>query len=196
MRVALYTRVSTKGPKNGRTQTPENQSRMLREFARTMNWDVVATFEDRESGAKARPQFTAMMDAAARREFDGVLVWSLDRFSREGIGKTCDHLRKLASYKVAFRSFSEPFLDSSGPFAELVTAIFSFFASFERQRTIERITAGLARARAEGKQLGRPRVIVNRDKIRQLHAEGLSHAKIAAKLKTSRGTVQRACKAA
>ena len=53
-----------------------------------MDWRVVAEYEDRESGTKDRPQFKAMMDAASRREFDTVLVWSLDRFSREGIGKT------------------------------------------------------------------------------------------------------------
>jgi DNA invertase Pin-like site-specific DNA recombinase len=121
-----------------------------------MGWRVVAEFENRESGAKSekdRPQFKVMMNAASRREFDMVLVWSLDRFSREGIAKTFDHLRRLGSYGVKFRSYSESFLDTTAEFGELVAAIFAFFASFERRRIAERIGAGLERARAQGTTL-------------------------------------------
>jgi DNA invertase Pin-like site-specific DNA recombinase len=106
-----------------------------------MDWRIAAEYEDRESGVKGekdRPQFKAMMDAASRREFDTVLVWSLDRFSREGIGKTFDHLRRLGSYGVKFRSYSESFLDTTAEFGELVAAIFAFVASFERRRIAER----------------------------------------------------------
>ena len=70
------------------------------------------------------------MEAASRREFDTVLVWSLDRFSREGIGRTFGHLKRLDSYGVKFRSYSESFLDTTAKFAELVVAIFAFVASF------------------------------------------------------------------
>ena len=139
-----------------------------------MDWRVVAEYEDRESGTKDRPQFKAMMDAASRREFDTVLVWSLDRFSREGIGKTFDHLRRLGSYGVKFRSYSESFLDTTAECGELVAAIFAFVASFERRRIAERIVAGLARARAEGTVLGRPRVPVNRTKVWRMADQGKS----------------------
>lgn len=163
-----------------------------------MDWTIVAQYEDRESGSKGekgRPQFKAMMEAASRREFDTILVFSLDRFSREGIGKTCGYLRRLAAYKVGFRSYSEQFLDTTGDFGELITAIFAFFASFERRRIIERISAGLERARAEGKTLGRPRLIVDRDRVRDLRADGHSIRAIAAKMKISNGTVQQIIRA-
>src|SRR5215469_7261102 len=156
-----------------------------------MGWRVVAEFEDRESGRKHRPQFKGMMDAASRREFDTVLVWSLDRFSREGIAKTFDHLRRLGSYGVKFRSFTESFLDTTAEFGELVAAIFAFFASFERRRIVERIGAGLERARAQGTTLGRPRIIVNRAKVRDLRTAGKSIREISRALKLSHGTVER-----
>ena len=193
-RVALYLRVSTKGTKSRREQTPENQRKQLLAFAEAMNWHVAAEYEDRESGTKSeneRAQFKAMMQAASRREFDTVLVWSLDRFSREGIGKTFDHLRRLGSYGVKFRSYSESFLDTTAEFGELVAAIFAFVASFERRRIIERIGAGLERAKAEGKTLGRPRVVVSREKVWSLRNDGKSIRDIAAALKLSKGTVQR-----
>ncbi|HTR35465.1 MAG TPA: recombinase family protein [Bryobacteraceae bacterium] len=200
MRTALYLRVSTKPAKSRKPtpgeQTVENQRIKLREFAKAMDWTIVAEYEDRESGAKAgRPGFTALMDAAARREFDAVLVWSLDRFSREGIGKTCDHLKRLAGYRVAFRSYSEPFLDTTGDFGELVAAIFAFVASFERKRIIERTLAGMERARRQGKLIGRPRSEVDRDLVLRLHhQEGVSIRRIAKELKTSATTVHRLLK--
>ena len=193
-RVALYLRMSTGGVKNGREQSPENQRKQLRAFADAMEWPIVAEYEDRESGAKGakdRPQFNALMEAASRREFDTVLVWSLDRFSREGIGKTFNHLKRLDSCGVKFRSYSESFLDTTAEFGELVAAIFAFVASFERKRIRERIAAGLARARAEGTALGRPRVVVNRAKVWTLHDQGKSIREIEAALKLSHGTVQR-----
>jgi DNA invertase Pin-like site-specific DNA recombinase len=93
-----------------RLKRPINQGPALLDFCKSMNWTVVAEYVEHESGPKKRATFDAMMNAASRREFDVVLVWSLDRFSREGIGKTCEHLRRLASYRVAFRSHQESFL--------------------------------------------------------------------------------------
>jgi DNA invertase Pin-like site-specific DNA recombinase len=194
-RAALYLRVSTRGVKNGREQSPENQRKQLRAFAEAMEWSIVAEYEDRESGAKGakeRPGFNALMEAASRREFDTLLVWSLDRFSREGIGKTFNHLKRLDSYGVKFRSYSESFLDTTAEFGELVAAIFAFVASFERKRIAERIAAGLARARVEGTTLGRPRVPVNRMRVWKLHDQGKSIRGISKALELSHGTVQRA----
>lgn len=190
MRVALYLRVSTKD------QAVENQRTKLREFAKMMNWKIAKEYADEESGTSAkRQQFLAMMDAASKREFDCILVWSLDRFSREGIGKTCDHLRKLASYKVTFRSFSEPFLDTTSDFAELVTAIFAFFAAFERKRIVERVHAGLDRARAKGtksgRAIGRPRLVVDKTKAHRLRRQGQTVRQVAAALDISTTSTQR-----
>src|SRR5579864_8043043 len=111
MRAALYLRVgTTHGNKpDGHDQTPENQSLRLREFATAVGWTIAAEFADSESEAKAdRTQFQAMMTAASKREFDVVLVWSLDRFSGEGLCKTLRHINTLVDYGVDFRSFSEP----------------------------------------------------------------------------------------
>jgi DNA invertase Pin-like site-specific DNA recombinase len=119
------------------------------------------------------------------------LVWSLDRFSREGIGKTFNHLKRLDSYGVKFRSYSESFLDTTAEFGELVAAIFAFVASFERKRIRERIAAGLARARAEGTSLGRPRVVVDRQKVWRLRDRGKSINDICELMGLSHGTVQR-----
>lgn len=94
MRVALYLRVSTRGAKNGKEQSVENQRAKLRQIAEANDWNVVAEYEDRESGSKdesKRPQFRAMLEAAKGREFDAVAVWALDRFSRQGIAKTFEY---------------------------------------------------------------------------------------------------------
>ena len=200
MRIALYLRVSTnnKLASGDPMQHLENQREKLAAYAQAMGWEIVREYSDRESGSKAtRPGFLALMDAASRHEFGLVLAWSLDRFSREGIGKTCEHLRRLAGYKIAFRSLNEPFLDTGGEFGELVTAIFAFFASFERKRIIERTVAGMDRARRQGKHVGRPGALIDRTRLSRLrYDEGLSLRQIAAKTGIPLTTVQRALKGA
>lgn len=197
MRVALYLRVSTRGAKGGREQTVENQRRKLLEIAAAHDWQVVAEFSDQESGAKAeakRPGFRAMMEAAQSREFDAVAVWALDRFSREGVAKTFEHLQRLHRYKVRFYSKSEPFLSTvfhqDGEMGELLLSLFAFIAGFERRRIVERINAGLDRARAAGTTLGRPKKIFRRDQVVTLKEQGLSLRQIAARLQVSKGTIQ------
>jgi len=103
MKVALYLRVSTD------KQETENQAVQLREFAGKQGWQVVREYTDYESGAKAeRTQLKQMFDDASRRKFDLVLFWALDRLSREGVYHTLQHLNRLESYGVGFRSFTEP----------------------------------------------------------------------------------------
>ncbi len=178
-RAALYARVST----SDHGQDPENQLLELRRFATAQGWDVTAEFVEYESGASSsRPQFQAMMAAAARREFDVLVFWSLDRLSREGAGKTLQILNQLTSWGVAYRSFTEPYLDSAGVFSEAIIAILATLAKQERVRLQERIKAGLARARengtASGREIGRPRIILDRDRVASLRAQGLSWSKI------------------
>jgi DNA invertase Pin-like site-specific DNA recombinase len=155
MRVAIYARVST-----GKQDT-ENQAAQLREFASGQGWDVVAEFTDVVSGMKderQRPQFKRMFESASRREFDLVLFWALDRFSREGVLPTLHHLQRLDGYGVAWRSFTEQYLDSTGVFKDAVISIMATIARQENIRRSERIRAGLARTKAQGTKLGRPRV--------------------------------------
>lgn len=161
MTAALYLRVGT--PRNKpdvNDQTPENQSLRLRKFATAVGWTVTAEFADSESGLEAdRTQFQAMMTAASKREFDVVLVWSLDRFSGEGLCKTLRHINTLVDYGVDFRSFREPFIDTTSEFGDLVRSILAFFTAFERKHLSERIRAGHDRIRAQGKAIGRPRTM-------------------------------------
>jgi DNA invertase Pin-like site-specific DNA recombinase len=160
-----------------------------------MNWPIVAEYEDRESGSKSekdRPKFKAMLEAASKREFDVLLFWSLDRFTREGMVEALTTLKRLNDYGVKYRSLQEPYIDTTNPFGDLLAAFVAKIAQLERERIRERIYAGLERAKAEGKELGRPRLAVDRTKIRRLRAEGLSVRAIAQKTGYSHGTVQRA----
>jgi DNA invertase Pin-like site-specific DNA recombinase len=187
MRCAIYSRVSTD------KQDTENQLSQLRAFCPTQGWELVNTFTDTCTGSKSdRPGFNAMMTAASQRQFDVVLFWSLDRLSREGALKTLQHLNRLTEYGVGYRSFCEPYLDSTGMFKDAVIAILATIAKQERARIIERTKAGLAIARRKGVTLGRPRVNVDAKRAAKLREEGKSYREIAEKLKTSADTVRRA----
>ncbi len=154
--VAIYSRVSTD------KQDATNQLAQLRDFAAKQRWAIHAEYVDEAvSGTKAganRAAFSRMMQDASQRKFDLLLFWSLDRLSREGVGATLDYLNRLSSWGVAFRSFSEPYLDSLGVFKDAVLAILACIAKQERIRISERTKAGLDRARRQGKRLGRPSV--------------------------------------
>src|ERR1039458_8010006 len=155
MNIALYSRVSTKD----KGQDVENQLKQLREFCAKQEWHVVAQYIDHASGNRSdREQFLAMFSAASRREFDCVLFWSLDRFSREGVYETLQYLQRLTSCGVGYRSFTEQYLDSCGFFRDAVISILATIAKQERVRLSERTLAELARARAQGRVGGRPRV--------------------------------------
>lgn len=155
MKIAIYQRVSTS------KQDPENQAAQLRDFAQRQRWNVTHDFTDIVSGSKSerdRPQFKRLMEAASRREFDLVLFWALDRFSREGVLPTLHHLQRLDSYGIAWRSYTEQYLDSTGIFKDAVISIMATIAKQENIRRSERIVAGLQRARRNGSRLGRPQV--------------------------------------
>src|SRR5215472_8299636 len=155
MRVALYARVSTKD----KGQETENQLCQLREFADRNGWRIVAEYIDYESGkASDRAQFQQMFNAASKRQFDVLLFWSLDRLSREGVLPTLQHLQRLTSYSIGYRSFTEQYFDSCGIFRDAVIAIVATVAKQERIRISEWVRAGLTTARNKGKRLGRPRV--------------------------------------
>jgi DNA invertase Pin-like site-specific DNA recombinase len=137
-----------------------------------------------------------MLACASQRRFDLLLFWSLDRFSREGALETLQYLNRLSSWGVAFRSFTEPYLDSIGVFKDAVIAILGSVAKQERVRISERVHAGLARARAQGtksgKPIGRPKAVFARDQVVKLRLQGLSWREISKRTRTSVSSARRA----
>jgi DNA invertase Pin-like site-specific DNA recombinase len=191
MRVAIYARVSSKG---GRQDT-DNQLRQLRAFAVSQSWTMVQEFVDRQSASTAdREQFQLMFQSASVRGFDVLLFWSLDRLSREGTVATLNHLQRLNSYGVGYRSYTEQYLDSTGMFREAVVGILAAVAKQERVRLSERTIAGLQRARAQGRIGGRPRTEHDprtMAKLATLRLSGVSIRRIATELGLSKTTVAR-----
>jgi len=187
-RIAIYSRVSTKD----KGQDTENQLRQLREFCAKQGYDIAFEYVDHASGKRGdRDAFQQMFAAASRREFDMVLFWALDRFSREGVFKTLQHLERLTSYGIGYRSFTEQYLDSCGMFRDAVIGILAAVAKQERVRLSERTVAGLERARAHGRIGGRPRVICDRNRVLELRNAGKSLGQIAAEFGLSKTTVSR-----
>jgi DNA invertase Pin-like site-specific DNA recombinase len=191
LRAALYARVSKKDGK----QDTENQLRQLRDFAGKMDWEVVHEYVDRASGKRGdRKQFQKMFAAASKREFDVLLFWSLDRLSREGTVQTLNHLERLNSYGVNYRSYTEQYLDSTGIFKEAVIGILAAVAKQERVRISERVVAGLERARAQGRIGGRPKAEDDHKlvaKVKHLHKGGASLRQIAAGAEVAVNTVRK-----
>ena len=143
MTTALYARVSTREKQEAATQLQQ-----LRRYAKRQGWKVVGEYVDKESGAKAeRPQFKRLFADASQGKFDVALFWSLDRFSREGVLKTLQHLQRLTDYGCKWKALTQEYLDSTGPFADAIVAIMAALAQQERQIIRERVKAGLQRAR-------------------------------------------------
>lgn len=149
VRAAIYARVSTND------QTTENQLLELRRYCEARGW-TATEYVDTKSGAKdRRPGLDTLMAAARRRQFDALLVWRLDR-----LGRNLHHLvtciEELTALGIAFVSLNEG-IDTNTPAGRLQLHLLAAIAQFERDRIRERVHAGLARARAQGKRLGRPR---------------------------------------
>jgi DNA invertase Pin-like site-specific DNA recombinase len=188
LKVAIYARTSTD---DGR-QELTNQTRELHAYAERMGWKVVGEYLDQVSGRKAdRPQFQAAMKDARKRKFDVLLFWSLDRLSREGVLKTLLILNQLTGYGVKYRSLQEQWIDSLGAFSDAIVGILATVAKFEADRMSSRVCSGLARARAEGKVLGRPKAVLDRNKLAKMRAEGMSLREIGAATGRSAMTIQR-----
>jgi DNA invertase Pin-like site-specific DNA recombinase len=188
-RVALYARTSL-GADRG--QNPETQLVALRAWAERLGVEVVAEYVDQMSGTRAdRGGLRALLDAAHRRQFDGVLIWALDRLSREGIGPMASYLERFKAAGVAVKSHQESWLDTESPVTDLLLAVFAWVARQERERIRERVKAGIARARASGRRFGRPRAIVDAGRVQQLLNQGLSVREIARQTGHSRATLTR-----
>ena len=187
-RTALYARVSTSN--NG--QSPEMQLRELREYCERRGWIVAGEYVDTGiSGAKdRRPELDRLMDDAHRRRFDLVAVWKFDRFAR-----SVSHLlRALDTFRVLgieFVSLSES-LDTATPAGRMVFTVLGAVAELERSLIAERVRAGIRNARAKGKRLGRPRVVVDAARIATLRAAGRSWSEICDETGLTKETAQRA----
>src|SRR5262245_42112797 len=183
--VALYIRVSTDG------QTTENQRRELVDVAGRHRWEIVATFTDEGiSGAKGkdqRPGFAALHAGIARRDFDMVAAWSVDRLGRS-LQDLVGFLGELHSKHVDLYLHQQG-LDTSTPAGRAMFQMLGVFAEFERAMIRERVNAGLARARAEGKALGRPvERYQHRQKVLHRRSKGMGIRKIAGELGIGVGT--------
>jgi DNA invertase Pin-like site-specific DNA recombinase len=186
-RAAIYTRVSTID------QHPETQLLDLRRLAEQRGFEIVHEYTDRISGAKAkRPGLDEMLTAAHRREFDVVLVWAADRLARS-VRHFLEVLDTLNHLGIEFVSFREN-LDTGGPLGRAVVVIVSAVAELERNLIIERVRAGLRRARLEGRQLGRRPIEINRPALLRDRARGLSLAQLAKVYGISRTSVARTLK--
>jgi DNA invertase Pin-like site-specific DNA recombinase len=186
-RVAFYLRVSTG------EQTTENQRRELEAVARHRGWDVVAVYEDRGiSGAKGRdkrPQFDRMLRDAVRGKFDILAAWAVDRLGRS-LQDLVVSLGELRAGGVDLFLHQQA-LDTTTPSGRAMFQMLGVFAEFERAMIQERVKAGLVRARANGKQLGRPKVPADEKGILSAITAGLSIRKAAKEFGVSPSKVQR-----
>jgi DNA invertase Pin-like site-specific DNA recombinase len=192
MRVAIYARVST----DDKGQTPENQLRELRSWCVNSGHTINREYVDYESGGKGankRKQFAALFEDAAKRKFDCVVFWALDRFSREGMTQTILHLQRLTSFGVSFHSYTEQHLTTDNELLRnVLLALLSSLAKVEAQKISERTRAGMARARAKGVKIGRPRLPVEiRQQIARRAAKGETPYGIAKALGIDRHTAMR-----
>jgi DNA invertase Pin-like site-specific DNA recombinase len=187
-RVALYLRVSTAG------QTVENQRCELAAWAARAGHEVVAAYEDAAvSGARGRdrrPGFDRMLKDAVRRRFDVLAAWSVDRLGRS-LQDLVAALQELRGAGVDLFLHQQA-LDTSTPSGRAMYQMLGVFGEFEREIIRERVNAGLARARAQGARLGRPRVAgAVEARIRELRAGGAGIKAVAKRLGVGVGTVQR-----
>ena len=186
MKTAIYARVSTSD------QTCELQLQELREYVTRRGWNPAAEYVDIGfSGAKAsRPALDSLMGAAARRQFDTILVYKLDRFGRSVLHLS-QQLAALERFGVRFVAITQGIdTDASNPASKLLTTILSGVAEFERELIRERTSSGLRRAKASGKVLGRPARIFRRDEVARLRAAGQSWRVIAKALGVPVSTIR------
>jgi putative DNA-invertase from lambdoid prophage Rac len=185
LRVALYARVSTHDQ-----QTLPLQIRALNEYAAKRGWTIAARIKEVGSGASQRELRTTLIAAARRREIDVVLVWRLDRWGRS-VADLVSTLQELQHLGVGFVSLTEA-LDLTTPAGRAMAGLLAVFAEFEREILRERVRAGLAHARHQGKRLGRPPSVAHKAvEAQKLYRQAISKSEIARRLQIGRTAVRR-----
>ncbi len=189
-RVALYAWVSTKN-----RQDPESQLLPLREYAQARGFEISSEYVDICSGRKdSRPELARLMADAHRRRLDAVAVWKFDRFARS-TRHLVTALEQFNALGVDFISLSES-IDTSTPMGKMVFTVLAAVAELELSLIRERVVMGLERAKAQGKQLGRPMIEANEEQLLTLSEQGLSSRQIAGETGRSSSTVLRRLRAA
>lgn len=185
MRAALYARVS----KADESQDPENQLVRLRDYASSRGWAVYKEYVDRASGADAnRPQLRRMLRDADSRRFNMVITVKIDRIARSSF----DLKRMIGDLEgrgVGFECTDQPF-STNTPTGKLLFGILGEIAEFERSLIVERTKAGLQRAKARGKRLGRPPAKISMEKVSELRASGKGIRSTARELGVSHQTLR------
>lgn len=183
-RVGLYARVSTHDQ-----QTLPLQLSAMREHAERRGWTVAVIVEDVGSGVRDRPKREDLMRAARRRELDRILVWRLDRWGRSLVDLITT-LQELTAFGVGFVSLGEA-LDLTTPSGRALAGMLAVFAEFERDILRDRVKAGIAQARKEGRPHGRPQTIGRHEaEVKRLSQEGVSKREIAKRTGISRASVR------
>ncbi len=187
-RAALYLRVSTLD------QHPESQLHDLRGLAAQRGFEIVEEYTDRISGVKARrPGLDQLLADARRGKFDVVLVWAFDRLSSLGAALAGSVGRAESAWKSSSSAFREN-IDTGGPLGRAIVIIIGAIAELERNLIIERVKAGMRRAKLEGRRLGRPPIAVDRQALIRDRALGHSLTQLSRTYQISRASVLRVLK--
>ena len=183
-RAALYMRVSTVD------QHPETQLYDLRALAEQRGFEIVKEYTDKISGVKAkRPGLDQLLADARRRHFDLVIVWAFDRIARS-VRHLIDVLDELNHLEVEFISFREN-IDTGGPLGRAVVVIIGAIAELERNLIVERVRAGMRRAKLEGRQIGRRPIDIDRPGIFRDRSRGMSLTEVARAHGVSRAMISK-----
>lgn len=189
MKIGVYIRVSTN------EQNSDNQTIALTDYAKEKGWDIYKVYVDHETGTQGRATrkaFDTMLKDAKKGRFKLLLIWALDRLTREGMYTTINYLQILDSCGVAFHSFQEQVLNTENEMVRSVAlALMASLAKIEAQKISERTKAGLQRARRQGKTLGRPSKRKYKDDILDMVKEGKADSVIMKELGLSRNTVKK-----
>ncbi len=177
-RACLWLRVST----DDKGQDPRLQRADLETVCQQHGWQIVKVYEVHESafGKQQREQFQLVLEDARKGLFDVLLVWSLDRFSREGEWSVSRVMAALQDWNVRFYSYNEPFLDTTGPFAGFLIPLFAWLARQESLRKGKAVKLGMEKARGQGRSVGRPSVTdtLDVDLVANLRDQGYSWKQI------------------
>ncbi len=184
-KVALYARVST------RDQDVELQLVELRKYVQDRNWKTFKEYIDiGQSGAKdSRPQLNLLIVDAKRKRFDVVLVWKFDRYARS-VKHLVNSLYEFKALNIDFVSLTEG-IDTSTPLGEAMFSVIGAMAQLERDLIRERVQAGMKRAKARGKAIGRPKAYLDVDEVKRLIEKGHNVTEISRILNVSRANIYR-----